>query len=183
MHLVFSSQFLRNLEQRIPLGGLPHENSLPQLQGSGNPSQKICPETIDFPASTRHYNSTRNHDRLHIYLCYPHLTTPRLDLPRTRLNQPIGGPGYRMMHKIYQNPKFLGAQLLLGIDIFVEGLGKEFKILNIHGPYLDILPFWETLLKLKLLKAENLILGSDLNFSLGEAETWGPIACPYPLTT
>jgi hypothetical protein len=88
-----------------------------------------------------------------------------------------------MAHKLYQTPKFLGTQLLFRIDIFVEGLGKEFKILNVYGPYLDRLPFWETLLKLKLLKAKNLILGGDLNFSLGEAETWGPTARPDPLTT
>jgi exonuclease III len=63
-----------------------------------------------------------------------------------------------------------GVNSYLGIDIFVEALGKEFRILNVYGPYLDITPFRETLLSLKILKVENLILGGDLNFSLGEAE-------------
>jgi len=71
----------------------------------------------------------------------------------------------------------------LGINIFVEGLGKEFGILNVYGPYLDITPFRETLLSLKILKVENLILGGDLNFSLGEAEVWGPSVHTNQITT
>jgi len=55
----------------------------------------------------------------------------------------------------------------LKIYIFVEGLGKEFRILNVYCPYLDKTPFWESLLRLKILKDENFILGGGLNFSLG----------------
>jgi hypothetical protein len=47
--------------------------------------------------------------------------------------------------------------------------------LSRHG-----IPFWETLFNLKLLKVENLILGGDLNFSLREAEIWGPSSVPEP---
>jgi hypothetical protein len=32
------------------------------------------------------------------------------------------------------------------------------------------------------LREENLIIGGDINFSLGEAETWGPSAHPDPQT-
>jgi exonuclease III len=70
----------------------------------------------------------------------------------------------------------------LGVDIFVEGLGKGIQILNIYGPYLERTPFWESIFKLKLLKADNLILGGDLNFSLGAAEVWGPSARPDQLS-
>jgi hypothetical protein len=64
----------------------------------------------------------------------------------------------------------------------VEGLGREFRILNIYGPYLERTPFWESIFKLKLLKVDNLILGGDLNFSLGLVEVWGPNACPDHLS-
>jgi len=64
----------------------------------------------------------------------------------------------------------------------VEGLGKEFRILNVYSPYLDRTPFWESLLNLKILKVETLILGGDLNFSIGIAEVWGPSACLDQIT-
>jgi exonuclease III len=70
----------------------------------------------------------------------------------------------------------------LGIDISVEGLGKKFRILNVYSPYLDRTPFWESLLRLKILKVKTLILGGDLNFSMRAAEVWGPSARPNQLT-
>ena len=76
-----------------------------------------------------------------------------------------------------------GLNSYLGIHIFLEGLAKEFRIHNFYGPYLDKTCFWETLLSLKILKVENLILGGDLNFSLGEAEVWGPSTRLDQLTT
>jgi hypothetical protein len=78
---------------------------------------------------------------------------------------------------------YWGVNSYVGIDIFVEGLGKYFRILNVYGPYLDIIPFWETLFNLKILKVKNLISRGDLNFSLGEEEIWGPSARLDQLTT
>jgi hypothetical protein len=68
----------------------------------------------------------------------------------------------------------------LGIDVQVEGLGLEVKIINAYGPHTDRIPFWNTLFSKELLKTENLIIGGDFNFSLGEAESWGPSAHPDP---
>jgi hypothetical protein len=61
-------------------------------------------------------------------------------------------------------------------------LEKEFKILNVYGPYQDRAPFWEALAKKSFFSHSNLILGGDLKFSLGNAELWGPNARVDPLS-
>jgi exonuclease III len=66
----------------------------------------------------------------------------------------------------------------LGGDFLVEGIGKEIRIINVYGPHTDQNSFWETLLGKYLLKNDFIILGGDLNFSLGEAESWGPSSHP-----
>ena len=45
--------------------------------------------------------------------------------------------------------------------------------MNIYGPYLDRVRFWNNLLSLDCLKTSRLIFGGDLNFSLGCSEIWG----------
>ena len=35
------------------------------------------------------------------------------------------------------------------------------------------IPFWDSLLGNPLLKGDSVILGGDLNFSLGQSEVWG----------
>jgi hypothetical protein len=45
------------------------------------------------------------------------------------------------------------------------------KCLWIYG---DRPPFWESLLQKKFFQNEALILGGDLNFSLGATKVWGP---------
>jgi hypothetical protein len=57
------------------------------------------------------------------------------------------------------------------------------KILNVYGPHTYMIPFWNSLFSKELLKSKNLIIGGDLNFSLGEVESWGPSAHPDPQTT
>jgi hypothetical protein len=54
----------------------------------------------------------------------------------------------------------------------------EVRIINVYGPHSDQNSFWESLLGKYLLKVDNLIIGGDFNFSLGEAESWGPSAHP-----
>jgi exonuclease III len=71
----------------------------------------------------------------------------------------------------------------LGVEVLVKGLGKTLRLLNIYGPNTDITQFWNTLFKKDLIRAENLIIGGDLNFSIGEAESWGPSAHPDPLSS
>ena len=57
----------------------------------------------------------------------------------------------------------------------------EFTLINIYGPCTNRENFWTSLLSCSLLKAPHLILGGDLNFSLGISESWGPNASPDPL--
>ena len=38
------------------------------------------------------------------------------------------------------------------------------------------IPFWDSLLSNSLIKSDLVILGGDLNFSLGQSEVWGPHA-------
>eukprot|EP00253_Pinus_taeda_P031439 PITA_31439 len=64
----------------------------------------------------------------------------------------------------------------LGADIFSKDLGLSLRIINIYGPCEQREGFWRTLLGRTLMNAENLILGGDLNFSLGFRESWGSTA-------
>jgi exonuclease III len=60
-----------------------------------------------------------------------------------------------------------------GMFVYVAELGKYFTILNIYGPTQDRPQFWNALLEKSFLKDRFLILGGDLNFSIGAAESWG----------
>ena len=74
--------------------------------------------------------------------------------------------------------------VLLG-GILLEGHFKGFdgviKLLNVYGPYKDRQSFWDNIYKLGLLNLENLILGGDLNFTLGPSEVWGGRQADDPL--
>eukprot|EP00253_Pinus_taeda_P021308 PITA_21308 len=53
---------------------------------------------------------------------------------------------------------------------------------NVYVPCQARVPFWNALLSKGLIKDKNLIIGGDLNFSLGIAEAWGPLVREDPLT-
>lgn len=59
------------------------------------------------------------------------------------------------------------------MKILVEDLGRSFTVLNIYGPTHDRPQLWNELLAKLFLKDPSLILGGDLNFSTGAAESWG----------
>ena len=46
-------------------------------------------------------------------------------------------------------------------------------VINVYGPCSNRATFWSTLLESDLLKEDNIILGGDLNFTLGFCESWG----------
>ena len=71
-----------------------------------------------------------------------------------------------------------GMESILGISIKALDMVDTFDVINIYGPYLNRIPFWGTITKHSLFGGENLIIGGDLNFSLGQAEVWGPHAKP-----
>jgi len=62
---------------------------------------------------------------------------------------------------------------VLGGNFVVEGIGKEIIIINVYVPHIDRNTLWVNLLGKDILKSYLLILGGDLNFSLGAAESWG----------
>eukprot|EP00253_Pinus_taeda_P006943 PITA_06943 len=72
-----------------------------------------------------------------------------------------------------------------------HAMGMEFQspkfsfpltILNIYGPCQGRVIFWTDLLSKSVLKSQNLIIGGDLNFSMGNAEAWGPSNREDPLS-
>jgi hypothetical protein len=61
-------------------------------------------------------------------------------------------------------------------------LGREFFVLNVYGPHQDRANFWEALMRKSFLNNHDIILGGDLNFSMGEVESWGERSWPDPLS-
>ena len=58
-------------------------------------------------------------------------------------------------------------------SLFSLELNLDVCLVNIYGPYIDREVFWKNLLDLDCMKCEKLILGGDLNFSMGLSEIWG----------
>ena len=66
-----------------------------------------------------------------------------------------------------------GVGSCLCASLFSIELNLDICFANIYGPYNDIVVFWNNLMELECLKCEKLILGGDLNFSMGLSEIWG----------
>jgi hypothetical protein len=58
----------------------------------------------------------------------------------------------------------------LFMTLFYEALREAYTFINIYGPYQNQVPFWDTLFQCNMLKGDKVLLDSDLNFSIGEAE-------------
>ena len=79
--------------------------------------------------------------------------------------------GWRIRHF-----QFLSAWAVdsgLFASLYSIEMKEVFCFMNIYGPYLDRVRFWNNLLSLECLKTTRLIFGGDLNFSLGCSEIWG----------
>ena len=70
---------------------------------------------------------------------------------------------------------------VLGMDIKFGHSKQEFTLINVYEPCLNRDAFWNSLLACSLLTLPHIILGGDLNFSLGIFEYWGTHAIPNPL--
>ena len=62
----------------------------------------------------------------------------------------------------------------IGVDIFDAHLGKVLTILNIYGPFVKRVPYWNSLLKKDFVTNREVILGGDFYLSLRCVEVWGP---------
>ena len=69
-----------------------------------------------------------------------------------------------------------GSEGVLGVEIFSEELGMSLSVVNVYGPYINRVPFWDSLLQNPLVSGDSVVLGGDFNFSLGHNEVWGPHA-------
>ena len=70
----------------------------------------------------------------------------------------------------------LGSEAVLGVEVCSEELGMSLLVINVYGPYINRVPFWDSLLLNPLVSGDSVVLGGDLNFSLGHSEVWGPHA-------
>eukprot|EP00253_Pinus_taeda_P010693 PITA_10693 len=75
-----------------------------------------------------------------------------------------------------------GMNHAMGIEIESPEFGFPLVILNIYGPCQGRVNFWNDLLSKSIVKCNNLVMGGDLNFSIGSAEAWGPSAREDPLS-
>eukprot|EP00253_Pinus_taeda_P029832 PITA_29832 len=69
-----------------------------------------------------------------------------------------------------------GGRGFMGINLFSADLGYSLRVINIYGPCHQREHFWQYLLGLSIFSAEHIIIGGDLNFSLGYGESWGSMA-------
>eukprot|EP00253_Pinus_taeda_P011302 PITA_11302 len=70
----------------------------------------------------------------------------------------------------------------MGMEIMAPEFPSSFQIVNIYGPCQGREAFWLELLAKSLMKLPLMVVGGDLNFSLGRAEAWGPSAREDTLT-
>jgi len=75
-----------------------------------------------------------------------------------------------------------GGRGFIGLDINSQLVDGDIRIINIYGPCADRANFWRFLFESELFQADNIILGGDLNFSLGFSESWGHLAQVDSLT-
>lgn len=92
-----------------------------------------------------------------------------------------GGCALGINNKTTRMTNCWGQSGVLAMNVLFGSSEMEFTLVNVYGPCADREHFWRSLLSCSLMSAPHLILGGDLNFSLGIAESWGPQATPDPL--
>lgn len=63
---------------------------------------------------------------------------------------------------------------VLGIEVVTSDFDIPLLIVNKYGPCQERVSFWINLLAKAVMKNQNLVIGGDLNFSIGIVEAWGP---------
>eukprot|EP00253_Pinus_taeda_P031803 PITA_31803 len=75
-----------------------------------------------------------------------------------------------------------GGSGFLGLDIYSADLGMNLRIVNVYAPCSQRESFWQHLLNLTIMNEDRVVIGGDLNFSLGFRESWGSAAQIDPIT-
>eukprot|EP00253_Pinus_taeda_P034625 PITA_34625 len=70
----------------------------------------------------------------------------------------------------------------MGMEVLIPDFPSSFHIVNIYGPCQGREAFWMDIFEKSVMKMPLMVVGGDLNFSLGRAEAWGPSAREDPLT-
>ena len=70
----------------------------------------------------------------------------------------------------------------LALELYSKELCLPLLLLNVYGPCQEREMFWSSFFQKYFLNHQNLIIGGDLNFSLGVSESWGANARANPLT-
>ena len=75
-----------------------------------------------------------------------------------------------------------GMESVLGMT--VQGLdhGDPIDVFNVYGLYINCIPFLDNILQLELFFGDLVVIGGDINLSLGQAEVWWPFSHPNILT-
>jgi len=76
-----------------------------------------------------------------------------------------------------------GCEGFLGFDLISPDIIMPLRLNNIYGPCHSREVFWERLFNAYFMQADNMIIGGNLNFSLGISKSWGNRAQTDPLTT
>lgn len=93
-----------------------------------------------------------------------------------------GGLAIGVNNRMAEIQNHFGGRNFIGLDITSHQIGRDIRLINIYGPCTDHANFWRNLLGSELFNADNILLGGDLNFSLGFSESWGHHAQIDPLT-
>eukprot|EP00253_Pinus_taeda_P011273 PITA_11273 len=83
-----------------------------------------------------------------------------------------GGLAIGVNNRTAEVRKYFGGRSFIGLDISSHLVERDIRIINVCGPCTDRANFWRILLGSELFQADNIILGGDLNFSLGFSESW-----------
>ena len=67
------------------------------------------------------------------------------------------------------------------MEINISNIETPLTLINVYGPCSNRMEFWKSLLFYTLIDHPQVIMGGDLNFSLGISESWGTHAILDPL--
>ena len=75
-----------------------------------------------------------------------------------------------------------GRKGIMGADITIIGLDMPIYMINFYSPCHNRDEFWDNWMAPTIMKGEHIIMGGDLNFSIGLVESWGLNVVPNPLS-
>jgi len=84
-----------------------------------------------------------------------------------------GGLAIRVNNRAVKIRNIWGGRGFIDLDIYVLSMETNIQIINVYGPCSNRASYWRALLDSDLLKEDNIILGGDLNFTMGFCESWG----------